>query len=390
MTFASSSAMITVDPATSATFDLDHVRGRVLGYFDGCLRDPGDPPGQYRIKPNGTKASLYASADVAIARAIMGEDLRATLPQAERRAWVRHIQSFARPDGRYADTFGHHQLHANGMVIGALGVLGGKQRYSVDPLYTPFQTIERMQAFLADQIDWVHQWTESHKFWGGLHMYAASGKADACWIEAVLSWLDSHVDPDTGWFGHPIKPADAQEALGGAAHIWPLYEHQGRPIPYPRRAIDQILAGQTESGSFFGHSIGGYMNLDALYGLKLMRQAAPGYRESDCNHAIIRHGRLLVRHLDTYFDQQPSAHSVLAVVGNFGLLQQLAPERFTDSQGRRWSDIFSDPRFYLAAAVEPDLACLTDTNKDALSCHTTAVAVSRSSSCWWSSASSRC
>ena len=338
----------------STAFDLNIVRQRVMDYITTNLLLSPDLPGQYKIEPNQPEASLYASTDVVIARAIMGEDLKVSLSETDRQAWIQHIQSFTRPDGGYTDTFGHSQLHAHGMVIGALGVLGGTLRYSTQALYDPFREVRDMREYLANEIDWVNQWTSSHQFWGGLHMFAASSMRPDGWIDAVFDWLDARIDPQTGWFGYPAKPTDDAQALGGAAHIWPIYEHENRPFPCPERVIDRILLMQHSCGNFHGHSVGSYLNLDALYGLKLMRKLTPNYREADCMRTVMKHAHFLIKGLDSYFQQQPHAHSVLALVGNFGLLQQLAPQQFIDTKAAIWSDIFTDSRLYLTAEVEVD------------------------------------
>jgi hypothetical protein len=71
--------------------DLARVRREALAYADR-LRVPGGPAGAYFDSPRRTNApSLYASCDVVHLRTVMGEDLRATLAEADRRAWIEHI-----------------------------------------------------------------------------------------------------------------------------------------------------------------------------------------------------------------------------------------------------------------------------------------------------------
>ena len=61
-------------------------------------------------------------------RAGMGEDLLKTLNAAERKPWAARLNSFARPDGPGDPASGGHPTQrANGMVIGALRILGGKR-----------------------------------------------------------------------------------------------------------------------------------------------------------------------------------------------------------------------------------------------------------------------
>ena len=95
-----------------------------------------------------------------------------------------------------------------------------------------------------------------------------------------------------------------------------------------------------------------YLELDALYALKLMRTLAPAYRRRDIERALdgmstspLKIGQTI---RETLLSQHP--HVILAAVGTFGLLQQHRPDQFPDS--RAWSDIFTDRRLYMTSEVE--------------------------------------
>ncbi len=326
--------------------DLAVVRREVMAYVDELQVD-GEPIGVYRrfARPNAL-ATLYATTDVAWIRACMGEDLRATLSDDERAAWVAHINSFARDDGAYAG--GRHSLlHANGMVVGALAVLGGRQKHPVR-LYDPFDAVDEIDGWL-EEVRWERQWGASHLFWGGMHCFSLSRRCSDAWRDKVFDWLDSNLDPQTGWWRKGVPQAGlAIEVLGGAAHIWPVYQHHGRRFPYPRRVIDSILAMQRADGSWLGFA--NYMELDALYGLAYMTSLAPDYRAADIARAAQKHGRLVRQRYPAFLAGRPDAHIVLSVVGTLSLLQELDPEHFRDEV--TWSDIFSDRRFYETSRVE--------------------------------------
>ena len=158
---------------TEAALDLGRVRRTILRYCEG-LRDRGCGVGCYR-GARGGRPDLYASVDIAIMRTVMGENLSA-LPEKDRVRWIAHINSFVdtyRRDGSYGDlTRGHSPLHANGMVIGALGALEGRQALPVrlyDTVRTPQDVVDWLEGF-----DWAHQWCESHGFWGGSLAYSFS------------------------------------------------------------------------------------------------------------------------------------------------------------------------------------------------------------------------
>lgn len=326
--------------------DLPVVRREVTAYLE-LLQVDGAPYGALRGRAHpDAPVTLYASCDAAWTRACMGEDLAATLTPAQRREWTAHINSFARADGTYPGD--RHSLeHANGMVIGALAVLGGRQPYPVS-LYESFDALHEAPAWL-ERIRWERQWSASHLFWGGMHCYSMSRACSDEWRACVFEWLDDNLDPATGWWRKGVPQAGLPiEVLGGAAHIWPIYQHHGRPFPFPARVIDSILAMQREDGSWLGFS--NYMELDALYGLAYMRSLAPEHRAQDVAAAARRHGRLVQARYPGFLPSAPDAHTVLALVGTLALLQELAPSDFRDTI--RWSDIFSDRRFYRTDLVQ--------------------------------------
>jgi hypothetical protein len=348
---------ICIMSVAAKTFDLRPVREAVMGTLHD-LEDRAGPFGCYR-SGRKRRSDLYSSLDAALIRVIMGEDLASSLTEAERRSWVDHINSYARQyydqpgDGSYEDTYGHAPLHANGMVIGALGSLGGQQLYPVT-LYSAFDTPEKVGPWL-DSLDWSNQWRSSHLFWGGLHCFSFSRACTPEWREAVFNWLNDSIDETTGWWRRGAPHVDRHQPLGGSVHILPMYEHHGQSFPYPERVIDSVLSLQRPNGRWLqkpGPHMMHYLELDALYALKLMRTLAPAYREPDIERALDAYVDIALEdwaaHHESLLSQHP--HVILAAVGTFGLLQQHRPEQFLDS--RAWSDIFTDRRLYMTSAVE--------------------------------------
>jgi hypothetical protein len=335
-------------PLRHGRLDLPRVRQQVMEYC-AQLQVDGEPYGVLRERRRSdAPTGLYPSADVAWIRACMGEDLRKTLTDQQRREWIQTLNSYARSDGTYfCPRSGHSLEHANGMVIGALAVLGGRQPYRVS-LYDQFNSTEKIEPWL-DAIQWDHQWGASHLFWGGMHCYSMSRECEAAWLDRVFDWLDDNLNPNTGWWRKGVPQAGRRiEVLGGAAHIWPIYQHHQRKFPYPQKIIDEILAMQQQDGTWI--SLCNYMELDALYGLAYMRSLVPDYRPQDIDRAVQVHGEALAAHYASFLRRNPTAHHLLACVGTIGLLQQLAPEDYPDDV--RWSDIFGDRQFYRTDRVE--------------------------------------
>ncbi len=215
-------------------------------------------------------------------------------------------------------------------------------------LYEQFDELDEIEPWL-ERIDWDRQWGASHLFWGGMHCFSMSSRCSPQWRQRVFQWLDANLDPETGWWRKGVPQSGRQiEVLGGAAHIWPVYQIHQRPFPYPKQVIDSILAMQKEDGSWIGMS--NYMELDALYGLAYMQSLAPDYRSEDILAAARRHGQLVTSQYAAFMSSAPHTHVLLSVVSTLALLQQLDREHYPSE--RPWSDIFSDPRFYATDKVE--------------------------------------
>ncbi len=343
---------------SGSIFSLTAVRSDVLKHCE-CLRDSEAPCGAYRNAQQG-RCDLYSACDVALIMAIMGENPLETLAIADRAEWISHINSFASPgdppDGSYTDRMGQSALHANGMVIGALGVLGGKMANPVH-LYTAFERTDTVGPWL-DSLDWHCAWPQSHAFWGGIHCFSMSGHASEEWLSSVFGWLETNIDRKTGWWRVGTLHSDRNQGLGAAAHLFPLYEHHERPFPEPERVIDSVLEMQLQEGCWLEEihrpapvHVMNYLELDALYALVLMQKYAPGYRWDDVLESARRYGDVAQayyrNHRAELFSLHP--HYVLAAVGTFGLLQQLLPDEYVDN--RAWTDIFSDRRFYRTREV---------------------------------------
>jgi len=335
--------------------DLKEVRRKVNDCF-GQMRVKNAPYGAYHTGLQSRETDLYASCDVAIARHIMGENLTETLSATQKEDWVSYINSFQQAeDGSYTERFNHSKLHANGMSIGALGVLGGKQKYPVK-LYEAFNTIEKACPWL-EQINWEKQWSASHLFWGGIHCYSLSKACDQAWLDYVFDWLNANLDENTGWWRKGTQYTDRHQPLGGSVHIIPIYQHHDRVFPYPKQVIDSVLALQLPNGRWLERPkdeahVMHYLELDALYALDYMGTLAPGYRKDDILIAVNKYADLVCDYWnhDASGWQNQHPHRILSMVGTFGLLQKILPNRFKDST--QWTDIFSDIKLYNTAKVE--------------------------------------
>ena len=220
-------------------------------------------------------------------------------------------------------------------------------------LYDPFDTPEKVVPWLESAVDWSNQWAASHLFWGGIHCFSLSAGASKQWIDKVFAWLDANLDEKTGWWRKGTPHADRHQALGGAAHILPIYQHHHRLFPYARQVVDSVLALQTLDGNWHqGAGAFSYLDLDALYAYDFCSPLAVNYRSAEIKASIARFSRFLLDRFDKAWRHTFSSHPhiALCLVGTLGLLQRFDPEHYTDD--RAWSDIFSDRRLYRTAECQ--------------------------------------
>ena len=347
-----------ITPYSRNHLDLGAFRREMIAWFESFHDTAAGyghylPPNSYGQDPRPQAGYFYASADIAILRTIMGEDLATSLTTPQRTQWLAYLNSFQNPtDGSFQDLAHHSQLHANGTAVGAIGALGGQIAHPVR-LYEPFATPDKLIPWLESAVDWSAQWAASHLFWGGIHCFSLSSRASRPWLDTLFTWLDANLDPQTGWWRKGIPHTDRHQGLGGAAHILPVYQHHHRPFPFPRQIVDSVLALQLDAGNWHqGSASFSYLDLDALYAYDFCRQQIGDYRASDIQASVSRFSRWLLNRYDLSWShlRHSHPHIALCLVGTLGLLQRLDPQHYTDD--RPWTDIFSDPRLYRTAEIE--------------------------------------
>lgn len=317
--------------------DLHTVADRVRRWCNSVAVSDA-PYGTYRFTQNG-EPSFYASADIAMLRWMIGEDLKA-LDDEKRTQWADVINSYQSPvDGHYGPEMNHHVMHANGTAVKSLSALGKQYRYPVG-FYRLFNTPERIGPWLS-QINWTNSWGASHLVKGGPAMWMNSTRATEEWKVACFMWFDDQLNEYGSWprdfyydHSNPITP------IGCAVHVWPLYRHTGREVPGLELLADCVLDWQNPMG--YWDAVGRFGTLDALYALSVaITEDLP--RKSLYQDA-------LYRYIPVHFalGEAPwvtfNAHRVLGWAGCIGYLQRGLPDEFTGDI--RWGDIFDLKEIY--------------------------------------------
>ena len=146
---------------------LSEIRREFMAHFDG-LADPGGRFGVTDSAKTGDRPLFVRRHRLGPSdhgRRLDGHFVRRrTRRMVGPHQLFRLAGSTAPSPGYIRGRLRHHPLHANGMVVGALGVLGGRQPAPVR-LYDEFNSVDRVEAWL-ERLDWAGQWRASHHFWG--------------------------------------------------------------------------------------------------------------------------------------------------------------------------------------------------------------------------------
>ena len=130
---------------------------------------------------------------------------------------------------------------------------------------------EALERYL-EQFDWnTHTWRAGHCIdclaTGFYQNQKYFGKpAD---LETLFHWLNEHAEPETGMWGN----ADALETVNGFYRLTRgTYAQFNRPLPYPEKTIDYVLA-HAENPEYFGGQNGTSCNvLDVIHPLWLCKK----------------------------------------------------------------------------------------------------------------------
>ncbi len=242
------------------------LRGDVLEWVES-MRLPEEPYGRYRFAPSRQFHDVYSSALAVFIRDLF-DDL-SSLSDLERTKWVDFLRSFQQPEsGYFIDerlsrdvdevSFKLELTHA---CVSALDILGAL------PLY-PMRFLEAF-ANAPALVKWLDErtWVASSEGYpvdrasiegrlifhiGGLLICEHEwGNLSHDIVEVFFRWLDSTVDPSTGFWG-TREGCGMLSSMCGSAYIYSLYFHQSRLVLYPDRVIDSVISLQRQDGLFGG------------------------------------------------------------------------------------------------------------------------------------------
>jgi hypothetical protein len=288
-----------------------------------------DGPGEFSYERGGP-TSLYGSTDMLFSRAIMSE---LALSREQREGWTAVINGFQDPrTGWYRKTYTwtHPREHTTAYAVSALRLIGAEPRYGMAWADALLASVRERRRWLRS-VPWSLIWMGSHVVAGRPAILAMTGTMTEEFRDWYFDWLDERVDPSSGFWMRGLAHRlglirrPTKHELGGAFHMFFLYEHYGRPWRYPERVIDHALRLQHENG-FWDGEYTYCIDLDAIYSMTRSSKLAPGYRSDEIRGSVERYltaAADLLNDRDRFLELYTNSHQLpgaLAAVAECALL----------------------------------------------------------------------
>ena len=244
------------------TWDYEKMRDGILGYVRTLRGELFD----YRFAASTSRPVLYASFYAFQLRSMLGD-----LPDCgEIDAWIDHFDAHQAEDGLFRDTVlaspafegkgdwgeGWGARHLTAHIVIAYARAGRRPPRPFRFL-EPFHNANCLEEWLAAFNFTQRIWPQSNYVMNAYSLlqfardHMDEPQAERA-IRRIGEWLFERQNSETGlWHTAPITSrAQANDAIRGAYHFYPLFEYEGWPIPYQERAIDVILDTQNSWGAF--------------------------------------------------------------------------------------------------------------------------------------------
>jgi hypothetical protein len=292
----------------------------------------GGGAGDFSYAPAG-KPCLYGTADILLCRAVMN---RLELTEKQKDEWAGTINSFQNSSTgwyRKVYTYNHFREHTTAYAVAALHLIDRKPAHEFIWRERLLSSKHEMERWI-DKIPWSLSWPASHIVSGLPAILAMLETGTPEFFNLYFAWLDREANPETGYWsrglGHRlglIKKISKHE-MGGAFHMYYVYEYMGRKWPYPERVVDQTLNLQHENG-FWDKDVTYCIDLDGIYSLLRSSRNAGGYRADDVKNACVRYleaARQILNDRRFFFSRYTNTHLLPGALGAIAECHKFYPE----------------------------------------------------------------
>ena len=246
----------------------------------------GQGTGEFSFYP-GKQPDIYGATDMVFNRFILGQ-LEHNSQNPVNQAWAEHIHNFQNPrTGWYKNRYNltHFREHTAAYACASLVLLGFLPKYPIRKAMKISQSPESMEKWL-NTVPWSMIWPGSHIVSGLPAILHMTGEGTEEFFHWYFDWLDSTASPETGYWSRGlahkmglVSPRRKQE-MGGAFHMYYVYEARKRTWKYNEAIVDATLALQHANG-LWDKNVPYCIDLDGVYCLLRSSRNAGGYKKDE-------------------------------------------------------------------------------------------------------------
>ena len=303
----------------------------------------GDGPGEYSYKIGGP-TSCYGTTDMLISRYIMDE---LDLTDVDRDFWASVINRFQQePTGWYKKTYTytHSVEHTTAYAVAALHLIERKPKYRM-AFKEKLLTSEKAMEKWIESINWSLIWPGSHKVSGIPAILAMLGEGTDEFYNWYFDWLDKTADPESGYWCRGlvhrlgIIRTPTKHEMGGAFHMYYVYEYMKREWKYPEKIVDHTLRLQHDNG-LWDKDVTYCIDLDGIYSLTRSSRIAGGYRAADIEESVHRYlstAEKILNDPEFFFARYTNSHILTGALSAIAECQLFYPDIVRTSKPWRQS-----------------------------------------------------
>eukprot|EP00730_Choanoeca_flexa_P013886 TRINITY_DN5835_c0_g2_i1.p1 TRINITY_DN5835_c0_g2~~TRINITY_DN5835_c0_g2_i1.p1 ORF type:complete len:367 (+),score=74.88 TRINITY_DN5835_c0_g2_i1:155-1255(+) len=234
--------------------------------------------GTYSFLPNSTQSGVYGAADVLHVLFVVNQ---LNLTAEGRQEAANGMNQMQNSSGFFSLSEAEHHTgyqpwHATGYVNAAIKLVDGHPKYNNSYYRDLINTPERWQPEMDDLLNGPPLcssiWSCGHKIAAMMAVPSMEGALDnqndnaTKFKEWYFQYLNSQADAKTGqWLRNKDWAPPHVEGLGGAFHLYFVYNWLDQAWPYPNASMTTSASMQGKYGGWSGSAIPGYMDIDGLY-----------------------------------------------------------------------------------------------------------------------------
>jgi hypothetical protein len=292
-------------------------------------------PGQYRFRPQEGGLSFYGTTDILIAEYILNNPSFTRLSETDKDQWAQTINRFQNSrTGWFQKTETlHYREHGTGYAVAALKLIDRHPIYQLKWKNKILNSPKTMERWIWHP-NWSFIWATSHVISGVPAALAMVEEGNDKFFAWYFNWLDQHAHPESGFYHlgliHKlgIRPHATMQELGGAFHMYYVYEYFRRQWPYSERIVDETLRLQHDNG-LWDKKVTYCIDLDGIYSAIRSSRNANWYRKDEVKQAVEKYLATAARTLndrDFLFRNYRDTHRLVGALAAIAECQKYFPE----------------------------------------------------------------